>query len=259
MVIDALGRQVDLVAQPQRIVSLVPSLTEYLIFLGVGGRLVGRTQYCVAPAADVEAIPALGGTKNPDCQAIKELQPDLVIANKEENKARDVQALEEAGLPVYVTDITSVGEAVDALTTLARLVGATKAAQPLLNAVQTEISHAPLRCVRVAAFIWRDPWMLVGPDTYAADLLRLSGATNIAHAFAGRYPRIELDQLERLHPDLILLPDEPYAFSSADIPELAAYADRVVCCDGALLTWYGPRLPQALRTFRDLLCEQQAA
>ncbi len=252
-VVDDLRRELTLARVPQRIVSLVPSLTEYLISLGLARHIVGRTEFCVAPAAAVAAIPTVRGTKNPDRAAISALQPDMVIASKEENRAVDVEALTSAGIPVYVTDIVTVDGACATLTNLAALCAVAAAAQPLLRAIERQRAVEPARQVRVAAAIWRDPWMLVGADTYAADLLRVCGGVNVAAALPGRYPRVTLPELAALQPEVLLLPDEPYPFSAVDLPALAELRCQVYLCDGTLLTWYGPRLPLALRTWRTLL------
>lgn len=264
IVTDALGRAVPLARSPRRIVSLVPSLTEYLFAIGAGERVVGVTEFCVAPADAVARLPKVRGTKNPDRDAIAALRPDLVIASKEENRARDVAALADAGIPVYVTDICTVAGAVSELAALARLLEAEPGAAALLDTLRAAVDAAERAGSGrrpTLAFIWRDPWMAVGPATYADDLLRLCGAENLACSLpGGRYPRARLDEFMALGPELILLPDEPYAFAPDDIGAFAAYADvpavrsgRVALCDGRLLTWYGPRIADALRTLRALV------
>lgn len=263
--IDPLGRELHIPGPPRRIVSLVPSLTEYLFAIGAGDRLVGATDFCVEPAAQVAALPKVRGTKNPDRDAIRALRPDLVLAAKEENMARDVRALEEAGVPVYVTDIRTVAGALEQLGALARLLDAREGAAPVLDALRSALWQASAaegvrERRRALAFIWRDPWMAVGEDNYADDLLRLCGAENAALALPGRYPRASLDAFMALAPEVILLPDEPYRFAEADWEAFAPYGDvpavrerQVYLCDGKLLTWYGPRTAEALRVFGELL------
>ncbi len=253
MLTDELGRTLALRNTPQRLISLVPSLTEYLFYLGLGQRVVGVTDYCIAPAAGVATLPKVRGTKNPDCAAISALQPDLVLMNKEENRERDVLALAEAGLSVYVTDITTVAGARATLARLAELLDCRAQAAGLLAEIDAELALAPPPSVRYAAAIWRDPWMFVGSATYADDLLAHCGGRNIAATWEGRYPRAELAKLAAQQPNLLLLPDEPYRFSAADLPAVAGVAPRIALCDGMALTWYGPRTHQALRTFRQLL------
>jgi ABC-type Fe3+-hydroxamate transport system substrate-binding protein len=262
-IIDALNRSLSLPRSPQRIISLVPSLTEWLFALGLGDRVVGVTDFCTQPAEDVAEKPRLRGTKNPDRARIVALEPDLIIANQEENRERDVLALAEAGLAVYVTDPRTVAGAIETLATLAEILDAAAAARPyidemrvLYNAATADAHVGP----RVLVPIWRDPWMAIGEDTYAADLIRICGGQNVAAGLSGRYPRFELEQIAALQPELILLPSEPYAFSAADLPALEPFFTGAVhFVDGELLTWYGPRIPQALRVFRGLLRQQSAA
>lgn len=253
VVIDEIGRQVVVPAAVQRIVSLVPSLTEWLFAIGAGARVVGVTDYCLRPETGVAQKIKLRGTKNPDRAAIMALKPDLIIANKEENRERDVQALAAAGFAVYVTDPRTVRGAIDTLERLANLVGAINGARHLLDAMRTAIERPVARksSPRVLAAIWRDPWMAIGADTYADDLLRECGAINVAAELGGRYPRFDLEAVAQLAPDVILLPSEPYAFSQKDVPALRlVFRGPIRFVDGELLTWYGPRLVQALHTFR---------
>ncbi len=260
--LDALGRAVHVPESPRRIVSLVPSLTEWLFAIVLGDRVVGVTDYCIQPSIGeasnlLQTKPRVRGTKNPDRAAILALQPDLILANKEENRERDVLALAEAGLAVYVTDPRTVNDAIRMLDELAGILGATEAAQSFVRDMRSAYQAVQVRSgpgLRVLVPIWRDPWMAIGTDTYAHDLLRSCGGINVASELDGRYPRFELDVIERLQPDLILLPSEPYAFSTDDVPALQArFAGPCLFVDGELLTWYGPRIPQALRTFAALL------
>ncbi len=263
-IVDARGREHAFAAEPHRIVSLVPSLTETLFALGVGARVVGVTEYCVHPAESVAALPRVGGTKNPALDAIRGLAPDLVLANKEENRRRDVEALEASGLRVFVTYARTVREAVDEIRVLGRIC----AAEPPAETIAGEVEHAIARLAErpaarptsTVALIWRDPFMVVGGDTFAHDLLVACGARN---PFAGegdrRYPRVDVRALEAAAPEVILLPTEPYAFGARDREELlaldcpAARSGRVHVVEGELLSWYGPRMPRALETFAALL------
>ncbi len=249
--LDALGRSIDLPAVPQRIVSLVPSLSEWLFALGLAEQIVGVTDFCVHPADLVAATPKLRGTKNPDRAAIIALQPDLVIASKEENRRRDVDALAAAGLPVYVTDIVTVAGAIEQLATLADELGASSAARPLLDDMHAAYALLPVPPTRprVLALIWREPWMAIGADTYSGDLLQRCGTHNVGAELGGRYPRSEPDLLPSLHLDQLLLLSEPYTFSKKDLPPLREhFAGQIRFVDGELVTWYGPRIGLALRT-----------
>lgn len=252
MVMDALGRRFDLPNVPQRIVSLVPSLTEWLFALWLNERIVGVTDFCTRPSNLVIHKVKVRGTKNPNRATIFTLKPDLVIANKEENRQRDVDALTTAGVPVYVTDIRSLPHAIDQLGALADLLGVAEAAQPYLDDIRQAYTTltVPQTRQRVLALIWREPWMAIGGDTYSHDLLERCGAHNAGADLPGRYPRFDLDDLSALELDRILLLSEPYAFSADDLPPLQAHFNGPIdFVDGELLTWYGPRISLALRKF----------
>lgn len=264
VVSDALGRRLALKRPPQRIVSLVPSLTEWLFTIGLGARVVAVTDYCIEPAAALAGIPRIRGTKNPDRARIIALQPDLVVADQEENRERDVQALTAAGIPVYVTAIRCVADVPDQYGHLADVLGATDAAAPGLAAVRAALAEAQQRRLHrripTLVFIWRDPWMVVGGSTYAGDLLEQCSAENLGRRLEGRYPRAPLETLMRLQPEVILLPNEPYAFSERDLDAFAPYDDvpavrakRILLCDGMALTWPGLRAIHALQMFRAMI------
>ena len=248
----------------ERVVSLVPSLTEALFALGLGGKLVGVTDWCVHPAEAVARLPRVGGTKNPDLDAILALRPDLVIANHEENTRRDVERLEAAGQRVWVTYPRTVVEAVALLRELAERGGrraelATVVA-PVEAAVERARACAPDRRTPFFCPIWKKPWMAVGADTYAHDLLVLCGGANVfANREERRYPLVSEDEIVAAAPEVILLPDEPYAFAAADAEQLgrlpvpAARSGRIHLIDGTLASWYGPRTGRAIDTFLPLL------
>jgi ABC-type Fe3+-hydroxamate transport system substrate-binding protein len=248
----------------RRIVSLVPSLTESLFALGLGPRVVGVTDWCIHPSAEVAALPKVGGTKNPSLSRMLELRPDLVIANREENRERDVERLRSAGVEVWVTYPRTVADAVGLLREFAALGAPEEVARPLLAEVEGALADARRQAMRprtrVFCPIWKRPWMAVGADTYANDLLTLCGGENV---FAGRkerrYPIVEEEEIVAAKPDVVLLPDEPYAFGAPDVEELAALpipaalTGRIHCVDGTWVSWYGPRIGRALREIGALL------
>ncbi|MBR7825514.1 cobalamin-binding protein [Actinospica sp. MGRD01-02] len=224
-----------------RIVSLVPSLTE-AVAESAPELIVGATAWCTHPAGlDVERI---GGTKNPGIARIIALRPDVVLANEEENRAPDLDALRAAGLPVWVTEIRTLDQAfreLDRMLTVAcRL-----PRPPWLDAAEAAWAEVSPGTVRRAFIpIWRRPWMVLGRDTFAGDVLRRLGVENVYSHHEERYPKIALADLRAQAADLVVLPDEPYAFSSEDGPE-AFRGLPAALVSGRHLTWYGPSLVEA--------------
>jgi len=238
---DDIGQPVEFAGNPARIVSLVPSLTE-AIAVSVPGALVGATDWCTHPA-DLE-VTRIGGTKNPDVATIEELRPDLVVANAEENREVDLNLLREAGLNVWVTDIRDVGAAIISIGRLFDAIGISEAgwlaeARGVWRNPPQVVDGKRLRAVIP---IWRKPWMHVGSNTYAGDLLARLGIDNVLAEHEDRYPTIPIDELPAV--DLIVLPDEPYQFTTQDGP---GFFPGTPCAlvNGRLLTWYGPAMVTA--------------
>ncbi|GGK17255.1 ABC transporter substrate-binding protein [Streptomyces camponoticapitis] len=232
----------------RRIVSLVPSLTEAVAVTGPG-LLVGATDWCVHPAGlDVVRV---GGTKNPDIAAIVALRPDLVVANEEENREPDLAALRAAGIEVLVTEVRDLDQAFAELERM--LVSGCGLTVPRwLDEARDAWAEVPPPYGggrRAVVPIWRRPWMVLGRDTFAGDLLARLGVHNVYGDRAERYPRVPLDELRASGADLVVLPDEPYRFTAEDGPE-AFPGLPAALVDGRYLTWYGPSLagaPAALR------------
>lgn len=228
---------------PTRVVSLVPSLTE-AIAVTVPGALVGATDWCTHPVGlDVTRV---RGTKSPDLDAVIALGPDLVVTNREENRPQDVESLRLAGLAVHETDPVTVPQALDQLRTLLDLLGATGVAWLDEAEAAWHVPYAGPRR-RAVVPIWRRPWMALGRATFAGDVLARLGVDNVLAGHGERYPRIDLADLPP-H-DLVVLPDEPYAFGPDDGPEAFP---GVACAlvSGRHLTWYGPSLVEAPEVLR---------
>lgn len=233
-----------------RVVSLVPSLTE-AVAVTAPGLLVGVTDWCTHPAGLAAA--RIGGTKNPDVPAVLALRPDLVVANEEENREPDLAALRAAGTEVLVTRIRTLDQAFEELERV--LVTACGPARPrwLDEAEAAWAALPPPRAPRRAIIpVWRRPWMVLGRDTFAGDLLARLGVENVYAGHAERYPRIPLDVLGAAGADLVVLPDEPYRFTADDGPE-AFPALPAALVDGRYLTWYGPSLVRAPAVLRAAL------
>lgn len=257
--LDDLGASVALAEPPRRIVSLVPSITESLAS-SVADRLVGVTDWCTHPQdLDDLGVTRVRGTKNPDLARIAGLRPDLVVANMEENRELDVRRLREGGIPVWVTRIEDVPTAFASLRRLFADVLQVTEPDWLTQAARLWSGELSTQEATVAVAIWRDPWMVVGRDTFTGDLLRRAGLANAFAAHKDRYPHITLDQLDDPAFDAVLLPDEPYVFTAADGPAaFAAVPTHLV--SGRELTWYGPSLIQAhgsLTALRERLTAQR--
>lgn len=238
---DDLGHPLRLASPPQRVVSLVPSLTEALA-VTVPGRLAGATDWCTHPAG--LDVPRVRGTKNPDRAAIIALRPDLVVANREENRRHDVEQLRAAGVPVWVTEIETVDAALRSLRRLFTDVLAVPEPGWLLSATSQWAGPPPLPPLRTLVPVWRDPWMVVGARTFTGDLLTRLGLVHVFASSPDRYPRLELAALTAAGAELVVLPDEPYRFTAGDGPE--AFPGRTVALvPGRSLTWYGPSLASA--------------
>jgi ABC-type Fe3+-hydroxamate transport system substrate-binding protein len=226
------------------VVSLVPSITEALASVRREA-VVGATDWCTHPADLDETLEArVRGTKNPDLETIKRLRPDLVIANREENRELDVRRLRDAGIRVEVTRIETVPEAVETFERLFDHVLGWERPGWLAEVRRLWCGPLPPTSTTVAIAIWRDPWMVVGGNTFTGDLARRLGWANVFAEHEGRYPHVTVGEIEDARPDLVLLPDEPYVFTDDDGPEaFARSATRLV--SGRLLTWYGPSLVEA--------------
>lgn len=278
---------------PERVVSLVPSMTESLFELGMGASVVGVTDYCIHPSDQLTGLPRLGGPKNPDIETILALHPDLVIANQEENTPNAVRQLQEACIPVWVSFPKTAREAVAVLW---ELIEAYRSVLPGFKVTMlerslgwAEASAQAGTARRVFCPIWQDQttqgetwWMTFNQDTYPHDVLRLAGGQNIfadrvrrypldadlgkgepdpAGGRDTRYPRVTVEEVGVLDPELILLPSEPFAFDGSSIPLFeqllpgvtAVREKRIYPLDGSLLTWHGTRLALALRELPEIV------
>lgn len=233
-----------------RAVSLVPSLTE-AVAVSLPGVLVGATDWCTHPAGlDVARA---GGTKNPATDRIAALAPDLVIANEEENREPDLAALREAGIEVLVTEVRDVPGAFRELARVLQACGSRSRPRWLDEAEDAWSALKPPDRRRTAVVpVWRRPWMVLGRDTFAGDVLSRLGVDHLYAAHEDRYPRIALDELRAAAPDLVVLPDEPYRFTASDGPE-AFPGLPCALVSGRHLTWYGPSLAEAPQVLGEAL------
>jgi iron complex transport system substrate-binding protein len=246
-----------------RVVSLVPSLTETLVELGLRDRLIGRTRYCIHPADELAEIPAFGGTKNPDVEAIIAASPDLVLACVEENKPEHLAELEEGGIPVFAV----MPRTLDDVSTLLRQYGVLLDAQVVAGRAMADLTAARLhagefrrsmvRPLRAATLIWKKPWMVAGAGNHIDSVMKEVGLVNAMDDREGYY-QIELDDLVALDLDLVLLPDEPFPFTHHASWSMAAAGvvpsrRAAMLLDGKILSWYGSRTARSLRALIKLM------
>lgn len=258
---DQLQKEIQLSVLPQRIVSLVPSQTELLAAIGLNEEVIGITKFCIHPNHWFRSKQRIGGTKNVNIEKIRALQPDLIIANKEENVLEQVLELEKIA-PVWTSDIHSIEDALSMMQSIGALTGKTAEATLLVNTIeekrvllQKQISAKGNR-LRVVYLIWKDPYMAAGGDSFIDTMLQACGWENCLKN-RKRYPEISLLELQELQPDLVLLSSEPYPFQQKHITELEQVlpGTKFVLADGEMFSWYGSRMAEAFDYFRKMLQE----
>jgi ABC-type Fe3+-hydroxamate transport system substrate-binding protein len=251
---DQLNRKVEVKEFPKRIISLVPSQTELLFDLGVGDNVVGITKYCIHPKQQIKKITKIGGTKDFDIDKIISLKPDLIIANKEENYKEGIEKLEEK-FPVWISDINDLNSSLEMILEVGKIIGKEKEAQNLvskLNQDFKELETINSENYKTLYFIWKDPFMIAGNDTFINAILEKMNLKN--STTENRYPSIDEQKIKELNPQIILLSSEPYPFKEKHIKEFAqmlpnAYI-RVI--DGELFSWYGSRLKYTVDYLKEL-------
>jgi len=262
---DGLYRNIEVKTAPKRVVSIVPSLTETLFTFGAADTVMGVTNFCVEPAAALKTKVTVGGTKTLDIEVVKGLEPELVIANAEENREEDIRQLVRSGIKVFVTFPRTVSAAIKMMRQIAEMTETLDRAEPILQEAEETLAEVTALAQtkprpRVFCPIWRRPWMSVGADTYTHDFITVCGGRNLFADRHDRYPRVELDDVARRIPEVILLPNEPYSFRDehkadfTDRTHVPAVRDnRIHVVDGKILCWYGPRITKGLRFINGLL------
>lgn len=254
--IDQLGNTINLPAYPKRIISLVPSQTEFLFDIGLADEIVGITRFCIHPESKVNGKMKIGGTKQFNFDKIHALQPDLIIGNKEENYYEGITELQKH-YPVWMSDIFTLPDAYDMMLKISALVGKAKKGEEMVNRIssgfhnwQNPFDEIPKTA---AYFIWRKPYMVVASNTFIDHLLGKFGLQNV-YAGLKRYPEIDPVRLSGLKPDYIFLSSEPYSFSEKHFDEFRVFSpsSKVILVDGEIFSWYGSRLLHAPAYFNQL-------
>lgn len=251
---DALGRKVTFTYPPERMIALDPAITETLYYFGLDGNIVGRTRFCIHPKDRVKQAVNVGGTKDLKMERIHELEPDLIIAEKEENTKEMVESLEKY-YPVYVCEIQTVEDGITLIGELGDITGCSEEGRKLESDVQTAFNTLPdAEPVRVAYMIWKRPYMAVGRDTYINSTLEKLGFINPFATLPNRYPEVTEQDLRDAELDYIFLSSEPYPFRDKNHAEFLSFLPHVtpVNIDGQMF-WYGARMLKAADYFRDFI------
>jgi ABC-type Fe3+-hydroxamate transport system substrate-binding protein len=251
---DQLKRNVSLDKTPKRIISIVPSQTELLFYLGLADNIIGVTKFCTHPYHQTKHTTKIGGTKQLNIELIRELQPDLIIANKEENERSQVEDLMNV-CPVWISDIDDLAGALAMIEDVGAIVNREVEANTLVKAISNQFNALIKveKSLTVAYLIWRKPYMVAGAGTFINSMLRLCGFTNAFEL--NRYPQVDVAMLVNANPDLIFLSSEPFPFTEKYIEEFKEILPnaKIVLVDGEMFSWYGSRLLLAPRYFSSVI------
>lgn len=238
---------------PLRIVSLVPSVTELLYNLGLEDEVAGITKFCVHPRQWFRSKPRVGGTKNVSIQKVKDIQPTLILANKEENVKEQVEELARL-FPTYLGDVTDIASAITMITETGKLTGTAQQAEVLVQQIKSAFLQLKVsKKVRVLYLIWKNPYMSAGGDTFIHAMLEAAGFENVL-SHQTRYPVVTVDEIRNLNPDMILLSSEPFPFRPHHAEELVERTGvkKTALVDGEMFSWYGSRMLLAPAYFAKL-------
>ena len=256
--VDQTERAIFLHGPPQRIISLVPSQTELLADLALSDEVVGITKFCVHPQKWFREKTRIGGTKQLNLDLIRQLQPDLIIANQEENEKEQVLALAK-DFPVWVSRVDNLKHAYEMMDAIGEMVNRQKQAELLIQSIKEnflQLRH-PAAAIDCCYLIWQNPWMTIGCDTFIHHIMDIAGLKNI-FADKERYPTISLAEIKERQPSVIILSSEPFPFGPKHIEALQKDFPDALCllADGEMFSWYGSRLqytPAYLQTIIDKL------
>ena len=254
---DQTGRTITLRSLPKRIISLVPSQTELLHFLGLNDEVIGITKFCIHPKEWFQSKPRIGGTKQLNMDAIRQLQPDLIIANKEENLKEQVEELAR-DYPVWISDVNDLSTAFDMIASVGGITGKKEEAAALINTLKKNFSGlapltGPIESRSACYLIWRNPYMTIGGDTFIHSMLEIAGFDNVYKSFT-RYPEIAIDELKQSNCKFLFLSSEPFPFKQKHIEELQKELPNfiILLVDGEMFSWYGSRMLKASGYFAKL-------
>lgn len=257
IVVDQIGRSLNMVHRPKTIVSLVPSVTELLFDLDLGNRVSAITDYCIHPAKGVMPKIKIGGPKNVDISKILSLNSDLIIASKEENVKEQIETLINR-CNVYVSDVKNINNAINLIVDIGALTGSIQKSEIINSQIEAGFNDLKKNIKiksRVVYLIWDDPLMTISSDTFINDILRLGGFENVFAYKSSRYPKISKQEIHAQNPDFIFLSKEPYFFSNEHVSSFSnEFPDcKTLLVDGEMFSWYGSHLLKVPDYFKHLL------
>ncbi len=255
---DQIGKTISLNSYPERIISLVPSQTELLFYLGLENKVVGRTRFCIHPADKIKSVPSVGGTKTPRIKDILALNPDLIIGNKEENEINSIEKLAQI-IPVWMSDIKTLEGALEMIKGIGLLTNTCQKADELVNKISKELVLLDRLKEKTQAktclyLIWKDPYMGVGAETFVNDIITRCGFNNII-GHLKRYPQLTSEDINEMSPDYIFLSTEPYPFKKKSVEEFEQLipGSKIILVDGEMFSWYGNRMLKSIPYLNDLI------
>lgn len=259
-VTDQLGNTFTFENTPKRIISLVPSLTELLYEMGLENEIIGVTKFCVHPYHFSSTKISVGGTKKVHFEKIEALQPDIIICNKEENTKEMIEELQKINKNVFVTDIISIKDCLEAIETLGVIFNKRTNANKIIDKIifahdDFQKFMQERKPQKVAYFIWANPYMVAGKDTFINTLLKLNKFENIYESREGRYPEVIVQKMRiQGDPDIVFLPSEPFPFKDEHAFELGRHTHHAstIFVDGEMFSWYGSRLIKSFDYFKKL-------
>ena len=258
---DQLNRTIEFNFPPKKIISLVPSQSELLWHLDLKNELAGITKFCIHPKEMFTSVKRIGGTKTIKIDEIKKINPDLIIANKEENQQEQIEELCKL-FPVYISDIYNVADALQMIEQVGLITDREEKSKQMVSSInekyatfKSQESRNKIQENKVAYLIWKDPYMAAGSNTFITNMLHDCGFVNVFSNHSNRYPEINIEELKSQNPDYIFLSSEPYPFKEKHIEELQSHLPKtkILLVDGEMFSWYGSRLLHAFDYFKDLI------
>jgi ABC-type Fe3+-hydroxamate transport system substrate-binding protein len=250
---DQINNIIEIKSVPKRIISLVPSQSELLWDLGLRDELLGITKFCIYPDEMFKSVERIGGTKTLNLQKIRELNPDLIIGNKEENDEKQIIELQKE-FPVWMSDIYNLQDALFMIHSIGEIVNRAEEAEVIRATIETSFLNLNKINQSVLYLIWNNPFMAAGKATFIGDMIKKMGLKNVLFATNGRYPQLTLNDIKQLNPELVYLSSEPFPFGLKHIEELKTILpeSKIQLVDGEMFSWYGSRLLKSVKYFNQL-------